>query len=419
MPYNAQAVRESFHLREGRTYFDGGGGGPVLKAALDVHNDYIHRFGTVSPGGAGSTSREATTKIRANRETLAKLVNCDPEVLCYMPSATAAFRFLAESLYDNGIVSPGDHVVTTALDHESNVHPWRVRAGDKLHVVKFRKIDGALDMDDLEEIISSHHPKVVTFTLASNALGTVTDHRAIIDLAKRYRDDVIILGDAVHYAAHEPVDFQQGFDGLVVSMYKLGALHASLLAVNPELLSLTSKHKMPQIPASPLHYRAEQGNQAWANYAAAAAVVNWLNSLNGESEQVTREGVVSGFNSIAIHEHSLLPELLRGLQSLDATIYGSTATTSNVRVPTVAFTLNGHNSRDVAAHLDSKGMDVNASTFYANGVAAEYGFEIPGISHPTASRKGGMLRVSLASYHKQEDIHAFLENIGDFLNPHH
>ena len=74
-------------------------------------------------------------------------------------------------------MSPGDEIVVTALDHDANVSPWLVVAGDHDLVVRtapLRVEDVTLDIDALEELIGER-TRVVAFTLASNAVGSIPD----------------------------------------------------------------------------------------------------------------------------------------------------------------------------------------------------------------------------------------------------
>ena len=73
-------------------------------------------------------------------------------------------------------IGPGDRVVVTRLDHDANVRPWccmPASAGADVTWVDVRPDDATIDLDSFDAALGEH-PRLVAFTLASNAVGTVT-----------------------------------------------------------------------------------------------------------------------------------------------------------------------------------------------------------------------------------------------------
>src|SRR5207245_9723045 len=90
------------------------------------------------------------------------------------------------------------------LDHDANVSPWLELAHDKGLEVRFVDIndDTTLDLGDLERQLSDR-TRVVAFPVASNAVGTLTDVRRIVELA--HDAGALAWADAVHYGPPRPI----------------------------------------------------------------------------------------------------------------------------------------------------------------------------------------------------------------------
>jgi len=148
----------------------------------------------------------------------ARLLGCTPDEISFgMNMTTLDFALSRTAARD---FRPGDEILTTELDHDGGVAPWVELAADKQLGVRIGRATDRLtiDYDDLEAQLSDR-TRVVAFALASNATGSVADAQRICRLAR----DAGALSwiDAVHYAAHEPIDVHAlGCDVLLCSPYK-------------------------------------------------------------------------------------------------------------------------------------------------------------------------------------------------------
>ena len=126
-------------------------------------------------------------------------------------------------------------MLTTELDHDGGVAPWVELAADKGMTVRVARAtdDLTVDYDDLERQLSAR-TRVVAFAIASNATGSVADAKRICALARDA--GAISWIDAVHYAAHEPIDVAEiGCDVLLCSPYKFCGPHLGIAYVRREL----------------------------------------------------------------------------------------------------------------------------------------------------------------------------------------
>ena len=112
------------------------------------------------------------------RAAAADFTGSEPEEIAFGPNMTTLNFLLAHAVART--MEPGDEILVTALDHDANVSPWLLVAEDHDLVVRtapIRAADATLDEDALEEMIGER-TRVVAFTLASNAVGSIPDARA-------------------------------------------------------------------------------------------------------------------------------------------------------------------------------------------------------------------------------------------------
>ena len=130
----------------------------------------------------------------------------------------------------------GDEILVSSLDHDGGVAPWLELAHDRDLVVRHVELndDTTLDFDDLQAKLWAAH-RVVAFAWASNAIGTVTDARRVCQLA--HEAGALAWIDAVHYAAHEPIDVRAiGADVLICSPYKFCGPHLGIAYGKAEVI---------------------------------------------------------------------------------------------------------------------------------------------------------------------------------------
>src|SRR5207302_202449 len=116
------------------------------------------------------------------------------------------------------------------LDHDANIRPWMLAAGDCGATVRFIDIhpeDCTLDVDDLKKQLSEK-TRLVAFTAASNLVGSKVDVAAVVKLV--HDAEAWAFVDAVHYAPHGLIDVQAwDCDFLACSAYKFFGPHLGIL----------------------------------------------------------------------------------------------------------------------------------------------------------------------------------------------
>ena len=271
----------------------------------------------------------------------------------------------------------GDEILVTRLEHDANISPWLELAHDIGAKVGFVDIgdDTTLDYDDLERQLTDR-TRIVAFTLASNATGTLTDAKRIAQLA--HDAGALAWADGVHYAPHGPIDVGElEVDVLLCSPYKFFGPHLDLAYVRPQDWR-TYKVR----PADSLY---ETGTPAHELLAGFVAAVEYIESL--------------GWASIQTHERALGQQFLDGLPER-CTLYGLPA--MDGRVPTFAFTVDGLSPRTVAERLDERGLAVWDGDYYAVEVMQRLGLG-----------KEGAVRAGFVHYNTPGEVDRLLEALDE------
>src|SRR6266550_3413728 len=151
-------------------FADAPGGTQVPSRVIEAMTAYLREH-NANTGGAFDTSRETDELIAEARRAAADFLGAEPEQCVFGPNMTTLSFALARSLA--GMLSSGDEVVVTHLDHDANIAPWLIAAEERGAAVRWVDLvepDCSLDLDSLEGALSPR-TKVVALTLAANAVG--------------------------------------------------------------------------------------------------------------------------------------------------------------------------------------------------------------------------------------------------------
>jgi cysteine desulfurase family protein (TIGR01976 family) len=380
-------------------YFDGPGGTQVPRQVIDSMVDYLTNHNANTHWNY-PTSEETDAIIAGARETMADFVGGDPTEMVFGANATTLAFHLSRAL--GRVFSEGDEIVVTELDHHANVGPWQTLARERgcpLRVVRMNPAAGTLDWDDFERCINGR-TKLVAVGAASNALGTINDVTRATELA--HSAGALAFVDAVHYAPHHLTDVQAiGCDFLIFSAYKCYGPHIGVLWCRRELVESLPFAKLQPAPDHAPD-RAETGTQSHESIAGAAAAVEFLASLaHGASR---REKLRAAFQ--AFHEQSsqVFRKLWTGLQEIDGvTLYGPPPDAQ--RTPTVAFTVHGVPSSQVARRLAERGVFVSHGDFYAATAIERFGLG-----------PEGLVRAGCACYTTAPEVERLVEGVREIAN---
>lgn len=168
----------------------------VYEAIMDAMREY-----GANPGRSGhKLALKAGRAIYETRELLAAFFNIeDPMRIIFTPNATDGLN-----LGIKGLLKPGDHVITTSMEHNSVLRPLKAleKIGVKTTIVQCDE-EGSVDTRDIEEAINQN-TKLILTTHASNVTGTILPIKAIGDIAKKHK--LVYMVDAAQTAGVYPID---------------------------------------------------------------------------------------------------------------------------------------------------------------------------------------------------------------------
>jgi cysteine desulfurase family protein (TIGR01976 family) len=305
------------------------------------------------------------------------------------------------------VLEPGDEVMVTRLDHDANVTPWVLAAGDAGAIVRWIDIhpdDCTLDLDSFREQLSVR-TQLVAVGLASNGMGTIND---VATIAREAREaGAWVFADAVHYAPHGPIDVQAlGCDFLACSAYKFFGPHVGVLWGRRELLEELPAYKVRPSPDT-LPGRWMTGTQNHEGLAGVAAAVDYLDALGGQlgEEGDCRTQLRTAMTAIRAHEQTLSRRLLAGLAERPRfSVWGVTDLSRlDERVPTVAITARDVEPQALAEYLASRQIYVWSGNMYALEVSERLGLE----------SDGGFVRLGMVHYNTPDEVDAVLQALDE------
>ncbi|MBC2932040.1 cysteine desulfurase-like protein [Nocardioides sp. zg-1228] len=391
------AFRAEFpSLESGIAHFDNPGGTQTPR----VVGDAIARTltGPLSQRGSALVSqRNAEDAVVGFRAAVADLVAGRPGGVVHGRSATALTYDVSRTL--SRTWSPGDDIVVSELDHDSNVRPWlqaAERAGVTVRWLRLDPATGELDLASLEEI--TERTRLVALTAASNLLGTRPPVATVA--ARAHEVGALVHVDAVHHTAHAAPDITaMGADLLVCSPYKFFGPHCGALVADPALLETLRPDKLlPSTDVVP--ERFELGTLPYELLAGVTAAVDLIASLG--SGDTRRERLVDAAGRIAAHELRLRERIEDGLVGLGdrLTLHSRAAS----RTSTLFLTLRDHAPGEVFERLARRDVLVPAGTFYAHETFRALGLPVD-----------SGLRIGLAAYNDDSDVDRLLDGLADAL----
>jgi cysteine desulfurase / selenocysteine lyase len=339
--------------------------------------------------GAHTLGGRASAAYEAAREAVRRLLNARvPDEIVFTSGCTAAINLVAYAWGDENIAE-GDEVITTALEHHSNLLPWQrlcQRRRARLRVISLTAA-GDLRLDELSDALSAR-TRLVAVAHVSNSTGAVNPVREIATLARRVGARVLV--DGAQAAPRMAVDVSElDCDFYAFSGHKLyGPFGIGALYARRELLERMS-------PLSTGGGMVEEVGAQSSTYAGVPA--------RFEAGTPNLEGAIGLARAIQYLEAIGLSRVLQHDQELTAYARAALARTARVRLigdpasalGVVSFVVEGVHAHDVSTILDQAGVAVRAGHHCAS-LALQH-FQVP-----------ATLRASFALYNTRSDVDALV-----------
>ena len=377
-----EAVRRRFSsLQDGFAFFDAPGGSQVPDEVGDVIARTL-REASANLGAGYATSLRVKEILEQAEARAARFLGCATEEIIFGANMTSLNFTLSRTA--GRAFEPGDEILVSSLDHDGGVAPWLELAHDRDLVVRHIELnpDTTLDYADLEAKLGPR-TRVVAFAWASNAVGTIVDAQRVCRLA--HDAGALAWVDAVHYAAHEPIDVRSvDADVLICSPYKFCGPHLGIAYGRADVLRSWRPYKVRPAPNDPLGRRFETGTQPYELLAGFVATIDYLDSIGG-------------FETIKPYERALGERFVDSISDR-VTIYGLPGIEG--RVPTFLVNVAGVPAPDVAAHLAARDIGVWAhDSWYSLDLYKRLGYE------------SAAVRIGFIHYNTAEEVDRLVEGL--------
>ncbi len=325
-------------------------------------NSNIHR-------AAHELAARATDAYEGARNKVAGFLGAKtPDEIIFVRGATEGINLLANT-FGQQQVGEGDEIIVSQLEHHANIVPWHMlanRVGAKLRVIPVDDT-GQILLDEFRKLINGR-TKLVSVTQVSNALGTVTPVKDIIDIA--HANGVPVIVDGAQSVSHMRVDVQAlDADFFVFSGHKvfgptgIGVVYGKtehLQKMSPwqgggnMIADVTFERIIYQDP--PNRFEAGTGNIADA--VGLGAAIDYVQRI--------------GMDRIARYEHDLLAYGTQRLQTIPGVrLVGTAANKASV----LSFVLAGYKTEEVGTELNREGIAVRSGHHCAQPILRRFGLE--------------------------------------------
>lgn len=360
--YDVAAVRADFpilarehHAGTPLVYLDNAATTQKPRLVIEELDRYYRQYNANVHRGIHLLSEEATQAYEQARLKLRRFLNASSRREIVFTRGTTESLNLVAQTWGRANLGPGDVVLSTVMEHHSNIVPWQILAAEKGFAVRYLSVtpEGMLDLDEYERILTAERVKLATVTSVSNVLGTVNPVAEMTRLAHQH--GALILVDAAQAAPHMPIDVRAlDVDFLAFSGHKMvgptgsGVLYGkrALLDAMPPWMGggdMISKVTLTGSSWNELPYKFEAGTPSIAEAIGLGHAVDYLTGI--------------GLDAIQAHEEMLTSYALERLAEVPGlTVYGA----APERGAVAAFTLAGVHAHDVAQVLDMHGVAVRA-----------------------------------------------------------
>ncbi|GAC1658827.1 MAG: cysteine desulfurase [Vulcanimicrobiaceae bacterium] len=371
-------------------YLDSAATSQKPKAVIDALVSFYENDNANIHRGVYELAERATNAFEGARAKVAGFINAgDTAEVIWTRNTTEAINLVSSS-WGRKNLGPGDAIVTTQLEHHSNLVPWQLLAQETGAELRYIKVDGQglHALDDLDELLKGC--KLVALSHVSNTLGTIAPLGTII--AKAHAVGAVVLVDGAQSVPHMPIDVRAlDVDFFAASGHKMcgptgiGFLYGkrALLEAMPPFLfggDMIRKVTYQSTTYNELPWKFEAGTSNVADAIALGAAVDYL---TGVGMQWVRE-----------HERALVEYALQRLQKLEErglVIYGPK---DPARIADVlSFNFADIHAHDLASILDIEGVCIRAGHHCTMPLMALMGW-------PATAR------ASFYMYNTEEDVDA-------------
>ena len=342
-----------------------------------------------NPGRGGhSMAIISSNAVMEAREVVSSFFNIsNPMQLCFTKNATEALNIAIK-----GILKPGDHVITTSMEHNSVIRPLKSLESDwdiKLTIVKGNNI-GRVEIEDIQSSITSK-TRLIICTMSSNVNGLIFPVKEIGKIARK--NGVAFLVDASQGAGTISIDVLDmcidllafpGHKGLMGPQGTGGLYVRDGLILSPITQGGTGSNSENLFQPEIMPDLLESGTLNTPGIIGLGCGIQFINTL--------------GLDKLKLHKYMLTKRLMEGMEEINGIRMYST---NNI----------GENSGIVAMNfIDSDATEVSYILDKEYGIATRAGLHCAPLAHSTlGTLKSGAVRFSIGCFNTPDEIDYTLE----------
>jgi cysteine desulfurase/selenocysteine lyase len=394
---DVEAIRRDFPILERAVngkplvYLDSAATSQKPRQVIDTVADFYANHNANAHRGIYQLGEEATERFEGARASIARFFGApDPSTIVFTRGVTESMNLVAQG-WGRTFLKEGDEVLITEMEHHSNIVPWQMIVAETGAILRYIPLtdDGQLDLSDLGSLLTER-TKILSVTGMSNALGTITPLRQLIESA--HAVGAVVAVDAAQLAPHHAIDVVAldcdllGFSGhKMLGPTASGGLYGKaeiLDAMSPMLgggemiVEVFHDHSTYK----PIPYKFEGGTMPIAQEIGLGAAVDYLSAL--------------GMDSVRAHEEEITRYALDRLLEAGATVYGPKD--ASIRGGAVSFWYRDVHPHDLATILNEEGVSIRAGHHCAQLVMRR--FETPATA-----------RASFYVYNTKEEVDVLVE----------
>ncbi|KAF1042822.1 MAG: Cysteine desulfurase [Herbaspirillum frisingense] len=398
-PFDVHAVRRDFPILQERIngrqliWFDNAATTHKPQSVIDRISEFYRRENSNIHRAAHELAARATDAYEGARERVRAFINApDVNEVIFVRGTTEAINLVAKS-WGGKHVGAGDEIIVSHLEHHANIVPWQQLAAEKGAKLRVIPVDdsGQVLLEEYAKLLNER-TRIVAVTQVSNALGTVTPVREIVELARSVGARTLV--DGAQSVSHMRTDVQAlGADFFVFSGHKVfGPTGIGVVWGKREVLedmppwqgggNMIADVTFEKTVFQPLPNTFEAGTGNIADAVGLGAAIDYVNRI--------------GIENIAGYEHALLEYGMRRLGDIPGLrLIGTAAHKASV----MSFVLDGYTTEAVGKALNQEGIAVRTGHHCAQPILRRFGVETT-------------VRPSLAFYNTFDEIDCLIAVVG-------
>lgn len=378
-------------------YFDHAATSQTPSAVVEALSDYYTNYKANIHRGIHQLAQRATDAYENSRKYISHFIGAqDSSEIIFTSGTTQGINLIARGLVEP-MLEAGDIILTTRLEHHSNLVPWQEVAKRTGARLQYLDLDDATQVIDLEALKAMDKDqlkavKAIAIQHVSNVLGVEQPMKALCQWAHQH--GVLVVVDGAQALPHMAVDVSDlGVDAYCFSGHKAyGPTGIGVCYLNKDWHDQTQP---VNFGGEMIHYVGDfESNYKDAPWKFEAGTPPIAQAIALQTALEFIESV--GYDAIHAQETDLAQRLYKGLQALDGIeLYQSPATISQGSHGIVCFNFKSIHPHDVATAYDMEGIAVRAGHHCAQVLMRKL--------DATAT-----LRASMGAYNTMEEVDRFI-----------